>query len=129
MEELCDESKGNLFFFVQTKLDAVETHSTKTWRSIGRTLKLSADDLNLIETDLKAGISPTESLFTKLKTLEKEPTMQEFVQALKSCKRYDIAKYICNWPWEELVKIQEGEDNDQSVMLTNQSQTDQDNRE
>ena len=110
MEQLCDENRGNLFCFVQTKLDAVETLTTKTWRSIGRTLKLSADILNLIEADYRAGLSPTESLVTNLKTSGKEPTMREFVQALKNCKRYDVANYICNWPWEKLVATHEGQD-------------------
>ena len=108
MEQLCDENRGNLFCFVQRKLDAVETLTTKTWRSIGRTLKLSADILNLIEADYRA--SPTELLLSILKTSAKEPTMREFVQALKNCKRYDVANYICNWPWEKLVATHEGQD-------------------
>lgn len=70
----------------------------KTWPSVGRELKLDADTLNLIGADITK--SPTECLLEKLKTLPKEPTMREFVQALKKCERYDLAKYICNWPWK-----------------------------
>ena len=95
MEMFCDKN-GNLFNYVQKKLDALESHTHKTWRSIGRELKVNADTLNLIEADRR---SPTACLLETLKTSGKEPTMREFVQALKNCGRNDIAKYICNRPW------------------------------
>ena len=95
MEMLCDEN-GTLFKYVQTQLDAGETCTRKTWRSVGRELKVHSDKLNLIQAD---GRSPTECLLEYFKTLAKEPTMREFVQALKNCRRNDIAKYICNGPW------------------------------
>ena len=94
MEMLCDEN-GTLFKYIQTQLDASETCTRKTWRSVGRELKVHSDTLNLIP---PYG-SPTEHLLGYLKTLPKEPTMREFVQALKNCGRNDIAKYICNGPW------------------------------
>ena len=78
------------------KLDAPETHTCKTWRSVGRELKVKPDMLNLMEADRR---TPTECLLGYLKTLAKVPTMREFVQALKNCGRNDIARYICNWPW------------------------------
>ena len=30
---------------------------------------------------------------------EGEPSMRDFVNALLQCKRYDVAKNICNCPW------------------------------
>ena len=95
METFCDEN-GNLFNYVQKKLDAAESHTRKTWCSVGRELKVNPDTLNLIEADT---ISPTAYLLEALKTSAKEPTMREFVQALKNCARNDIAKYICSRPW------------------------------
>ena len=97
MENLCDEN-GNLFHYVQMKLDAFETNTCKTWFSVGRELKVKSDMLNLMKAERR---SHTECLLEHLKTLAKEPTMREFVQALKNCGRNDIAKYICNWPWPQ----------------------------
>ena len=94
--EMLGDVKGTLFMYVQTQLDAGETCTRKTWRSVGRELKVHSDKLNLIQAD---GRSPTECLLEYFKTLAKEPTMREFVQALKNCGRNDIARYICNWPW------------------------------
>ena len=97
MENLCDEN-GTLFHYVQMKLDAFETNTCKTWFSVGRELKVKSDMLNLMKAERR---SHTECLLEHLKTLAKEPTMREFVQALKNCGRNDIAKYICNWPWPQ----------------------------
>ena len=94
--EMLGDVNGTLFIYVQTQLDAGETCTRKTWRSVGRELKVHSDKLNLIRAD---GRSPTECLLEYFKTLAKEPTMREFVQALKNCGRNDIARYICNWPW------------------------------
>ena len=94
--EMLSDVNGTLFMYVQTQLDASETCTRKTWRSVGRELKAHSDKLNLIQAD---GRSPTECLLEYFKTLAKEPTMREFVQALKNCGRNDIARYICNWPW------------------------------
>lgn len=74
----------------------METITRKTWRSVGQALKVSIKDLDLIETEYKTGKSPTEVLITKLKTFSKEPTLREFVQALITCERNDVASYICN---------------------------------
>ena len=98
-----------MLFYVQCKLDVVGTRSRKTWRCVGRTMKVSSNDLDLIETDYKAERSPTESILAKFKTFTPEPTMREFVKALVICKRNDVASYICNWPWEEHFKSEESE--------------------
>lgn len=98
-----------MLFHVQHKLDVVGSPSRKTWRSVGRAMKVNSEDLDLIETDYKAGKSPTESLLEKLKTFTPEPTMKDFVKALIICKRNDVANYICNWPWEEPFNSAESE--------------------
>ena len=102
MEQLHDEEGALMLFYVQKKLDVLRTHTRKNWRDVGLALKISSDDLDLIETDYKADRSPTESLLSKLKNRAKEPTMREFVQALVICDRNDVANFICNWPWEKL---------------------------
>ena len=93
-----------MLFFVKSKLDAIETRTRKTWRSVGQALKVSSTVLDLIETEYQTGRSPTEVLIGKLRTFSKEPTLREFVQALITCERNDVASYICNWPWEKLEK-------------------------
>lgn len=109
MEQLRDD-KGNLMlFYVQRKLDVVGTPSRKTWRSVGRAMEVSSDDLDLIDTDYKVGRSPTESLLGKFQNFTPEPTMRKFVEALVICDRNDVASYICNWPWEGLFKSVESE--------------------
>ena len=97
MEKLGDEN-GTLFRYVQVKLDASETNTRKTWFSVGRELKVESDMLNLMQAEIR---SHTQCLLEHLQTLAKVPTMREFVQALKNCGRNDIAKYICNWPWQQ----------------------------
>ena len=104
MEQLCDHKGEPMLFYVQRKLDVSGTPDRKTWRSIGRVMKISSDDLDLIETAYKADKSPTEILLAKFKTFTPEPTMKEFVQALVICQRNDVASYICNWQWEKLFK-------------------------
>lgn len=98
-----------MLFYVQRKIDVPETPGRKTWRSIGRVMKVCSDDLDLIEAAYKAEKSPTEALLAKFKTFTLEPTMKEFVQALVTCQRNDVASYICNWQWERLFKSVENE--------------------
>ena len=102
MELLYDDKGKVMFQHVQDMLDAVETSTRRTWRSVGRAFEVSSVQLDLIETNYMARRSPTESLLEILKTsLAKEPTMREFVQALINCGRNDVANYICNCPsWE-----------------------------
>jgi len=114
MEHLQNQGEP-ILFHVQRKLDVVGSQSRKTWRSVGLAMKVNSDDLDLIETDYKAGKSPTESLLEKLKTFTPEPTMREFVEALIICKRNDLANYICNWPWQELFNSAEGENSQETV--------------
>ena len=90
------DENGSLFRYVQMKLDALETRTLKTWRSVGRELKVGPDILNLIEAERR---SYTEILLEYLGTLEEVPTMREFVRALKICGRNDIAEYICKRSW------------------------------
>jgi len=99
MEQLHDDEGYLMLFYIQTKLDALGTSNRKTWRSVGQVLQVSSDHLDMIETDYMARRSPTESLLLLLKTREKEPTMREFVKALITCGRHDVAHLICNWPW------------------------------
>ena len=88
-----------MLFYVQRKLDVPGTLHRKTWRSIGRLMNVSCDDLDLIESVYEARRSPTEALLAKLQMFAPEPTMKEFVQALVICQRNDVASYICNWQW------------------------------
>lgn len=118
MELLICVKNGNLFNYVQTKLDAIETCTRKTWPSVGRELKVHPDTLNLIEADRR---SSTECLLEKLKTSGKEPTMREFVKALKNCERNDMVRYICNWPWGEVIPAQQHQN--QSIYSKQNSQT------
>lgn len=101
MEWLRDD-KGNLMlFFVQKQLDPVETAQKKTWRSVGLALGVSSETLDLIGTCYKADKSPTEDLVQRLTTrADGGPSMRKFVQALITCERNDVARSICNWPWE-----------------------------
>jgi len=99
IEHLRDDAGNVMLFYIQKRLDALGTLHRKTWRSIGQVFQVSSEDLDLIETAYIARRSPTESLLELLTTREKEPTMREFVQALIICDRYDIADFICNWPW------------------------------
>ena len=101
MEQLCDHNGKPMLFYVQRKLDVPGTLDRKTWRHIGLVMKVSSDDLDLIEATYKSEKSPTEALLAKFKTFTpQEPTMKEFVQALITCQRNDVASYICNWQWE-----------------------------
>lgn len=99
MEQLRDDKGILMLFYVKKKLDAFETSTRKTWRSIGQVFQVTSDDLNMIETEYMARKSPTESLLELLKNREKEPTMREFLEALIVCGRHDVAAVICNWPW------------------------------
>ena len=100
IEQLCNAKGEPMLFYVQRKLDVPGTPDRKTWRSLGHAMKVSSDDLDLIEGAYKAEKSPTEILWAKFKTFTPEPTMREFVQALIICQRNDVASYICNWQWE-----------------------------
>ena len=104
MEDLHDNKGNPMHFYVQRKLDVPGSPHRKRWRSVGHAMKVSSDDLDLIEIGYKADRSPTESLLAKLRTFTPEPTMKEFVEALVICQRNDVASYICNWPWERLFK-------------------------
>ena len=100
MEQLYNHKGEPMLFYVQRKLDVPGTPDRKTWRSLEHVMKVSSDDLDLIEGAYKAEKSPTEILVAKFKTFTPEPTMREFVQALIICQRNDVASYICNWQWE-----------------------------
>ena len=89
-----------MLLYIQSRLDTIETPAKKTWRSVGRALQVSSTDLDLIETEYRALRSPTESLLAKLRTFQHEPTMAEFVRALRICGRNDIADYIARCPWD-----------------------------
>ncbi|KAL9987785.1 hypothetical protein ACROYT_G002147 [Oculina patagonica] len=102
MEQLRDNKGKLMLFHVRTKLDVPSCPTRNNWRSVGQALGVSTDDLDLIETDYIARRSPTESLLSILKSRAEEPTMREFVEALISCDRHDVANFICNWPWKKL---------------------------
>ena len=85
---------------IQDMLDP-DLPGKKGWREVGRHLKVTERDLNLLKLQYKSNGSPTEGLIEKLKTFTPEPSMKEFVEALISCERSDEANYICNWPWEK----------------------------
>ena len=55
-----------MLFFVQRKLDVPGTQDRKSWRSLGHVMKVSSDDLDLIEVAYKAEKSPTEILLAKI---------------------------------------------------------------
>ena len=96
------DGEGNLMLFVvQEQLDPIESTQKKTWPGVGLVLGVSAKDLNLIDICYKAGTSPTEALVEHLTNrADGEPSMRKFVKALRTCKRDDVARIICNWPWE-----------------------------
>ena len=100
MPQLRNNDNQILLHYVQRMLDPLEKQTKKNWRSVGQILNVSEEDLDLIETDYKAGRSPTVSLIDKLSTFSIVPSMRSFVEALVCCKRYDVATNICNWPWE-----------------------------
>ena len=100
MPQLRNHENQILLHYVQRMLDPLEKQTKKNWHSVGQILNVSENDLDLIETDYKAGRSPTVSLIDKLSTFPIVPSMRSFVEALVSCKRYDVATNICNWPWE-----------------------------
>ena len=100
MFRLRDHENQLMLDYVQKMLDPLETLTRKNWRGVGLLLNVKKEDLDLIETDYKAGKSPTYSLLEKLESLPKEPSMIEFVQALHNCGRNEVANYICNWPWQ-----------------------------
>ncbi|XP_022808913.1 uncharacterized protein LOC111345884 [Stylophora pistillata] len=100
MSQLHNHENQILLHHVQKKLDHLEKQSKKNWHSVGQILNVSEEDLDLIETDYKAGRSPTESLIGKLSTSSAVPSMRGFVEALVACNRYDVANNICNWPWD-----------------------------
>ena len=100
MPQLRNHENQSLLHYVQRMLDPLEKLTKKNWRSVGQILNVSEEDLDLIEIDYKAGRSPTVSLIDKLSTFPIVPSMRSFVEALVSCKRYDVATNICNWPWE-----------------------------
>ena len=100
MPQLHNHENQILLHYVQRMLDPLEKQTKKNWRSVGQTLNVSEEDLDLIDTDYRAGRSPTVSLIGKLSTFLTVPSMRSFVEALNTCKRYDVATHICNWPWE-----------------------------
>ena len=100
MPQLRNHENQSLLHYVQRMLDQLEKLTKKNWRSVGQILNVSEEDLDLIEIDYKAGRSPTVSLIDKLSTFPIVPSMRSFVEALVSCKKYDVATNICNWPWE-----------------------------
>ncbi|XP_078358248.1 uncharacterized protein LOC144643002 [Oculina patagonica] len=102
MEWLCGHDNQPMLFFVRKALDPIETPTKKTWWSVGLALKVSSADLDLMKIEYIASGSPTERLVEKLKTFSEIPTMREFVQALITCERNDVANCICNWPWEKI---------------------------
>ena len=62
-------------------------------------LGVNSEDLDLIETSYQALRSPTEALVALLKNRSHaEPSMREFVRALITCGRGDVARIIINWP-------------------------------
>ena len=85
---------------IQDMLDP-DLPGKKGWREVGRHLKVTERDLNLLELQYKSNGSPTESLIETLKNFTPEPSMKKFVEALISCERSDVAKYICEWLWEK----------------------------
>ena len=100
MPQLRNHENQSLLHYVQRMLDPLEKQTKKNWRSVGQILNVSEEDLDLIDTSYRAGSSPTVSLIDKLSTFPKVPSIRSFVEALVSCKRYDVATNICNWPWE-----------------------------
>jgi len=102
MGKLRDHDKQLMLFYVQSQLDFTETIQVKTWYSVGLALNVDTVVLNGIETCYRSQQSPTYSLFSYFGTLgEKEPSMRDFVDALLQCKRYVMAKKICDWPcWQ-----------------------------
>ena len=103
MEWLChNDGVSRMLFHVQKELDLRETPQKKTWLSVGRALDVSANELETINSFCyPAERSPTERLLDLFKTRgSREPTMRKFVRALVACDRKDIARTICNWPWE-----------------------------
>ena len=91
---------GLMLHRIQCMLD-VDQPLKKNWRQVGHHLNVTEGDLNLLELQYKSKGSPTESLIETLTNLTPVPSMKKFVEALISCERSDVAKYICDWPWEK----------------------------
>ena len=92
-----DDNNDVLIFHVQKKLDIPETHQRKTWHSVGLALKVDPDILDGILSKELTTFSAVEYF----KTLaDQQPKLREFVRALISCERKDLASIICNWPYE-----------------------------
>ena len=100
MPQLRNHKNQILLHYVQRMLDPLEKQTKKNWRSIGQILNVSEEDLDLIDTDYRAGRSPTVSLIDTLSTFTIVPSMRSFVEALVACNRYNVAINICNWSWE-----------------------------
>ena len=76
------------------KLDAKQPW-LKNWYDVGRKLRVSIDDLNLIKReDDRQGGTPTTSLISELCTWEDVISLRKFVQVLHDLKRNDIANPI-----------------------------------
>ena len=98
---LRDQHNEVMLFYVQDELDPIETLSMKTWRSVALVLDASPKVGNIVETSNRSMQSPTEPLLQYFKTKgDEEPSMRDFVEALVKCKRHEVARSICNWPWE-----------------------------
>ena len=100
MPQLRNHKNQILLHYVQRVLDPLEKQTKKNWRSVGQILNVSEEDLDLIDTNYRAGRSPTVSLIDTLSTFTIVPSMRSFVEALVACNRYNVAIDICNWPWE-----------------------------
>ena len=103
MEKLRDHDNQPMLFYVRDEMDFPETIQVKTWYSVGLALNVDAGVLNrVIESCYRSQQSQTDSLISYFKTLgEKEPSLRDFVEALRQCKRLDVACKICHWPsWQ-----------------------------
>ena len=100
MFTLCNAGNELMLHKIQDMLDPV-LPLKKNWRQVGHHLNVTEGDLDLLELQYKSNGSPTESLIETLKNFTPEPSMKKFVEALISCERSDVAKYICDWPWEK----------------------------
>ena len=98
IEKLRDHDNQLMLFYVQDELDFHETSEVKTWYSVGLALNVDGRLLDRIQSQQSP--SPMHKLIQYLKTKgEGEPSMRDLVNALLQCKRYDVAKNICNCPW------------------------------
>ena len=76
--------------------------SLSGWREVGLTLGVNMDRLDYLKREnLRPDGSPTTEMLKNVNAEFPETLTKTFVEALHSAKRYDVAKTICSWKWQQ----------------------------